>query len=97
MILALSGAIYSRIAQSFALNRIFFSANENWNSKAKQPITLQNGNKALSRSISPRAFFESSAMLLVVNGADYSCRTFVYSYLIPVHNNVQLNDVPVFF
>ena len=29
MWLALSGAIYSRIALSFALNRIFFSANEN--------------------------------------------------------------------
>jgi len=27
--LALSGAIYSRIALFFALNRIFFSANEN--------------------------------------------------------------------
>ena len=27
--LALSGAIYSQIALSFALNRIFFSANEN--------------------------------------------------------------------
>jgi len=27
--LALSGAIYSRIAPFFALNRIFFSANEN--------------------------------------------------------------------
>ena len=29
MWLALSGAIYSRIALSFALNHIFFSANEN--------------------------------------------------------------------
>ena len=29
MWLALSGAIYSRIAPSFALNRVFFSANEN--------------------------------------------------------------------
>ena len=29
MCLALSGAIYSRIVLSFALNRIFFSANEN--------------------------------------------------------------------
>ena len=29
MRLALSGAIYSRIAPSFARNRIFFSANEN--------------------------------------------------------------------
>ena len=29
MRLALSGAIYSRITLSFALNRIFFSANEN--------------------------------------------------------------------
>ena len=29
MWLAFSGAIYSRIALSFALNRIFFSANEN--------------------------------------------------------------------
>jgi len=29
MSLALSGAIYSRIALSFALNRIFFSASEN--------------------------------------------------------------------
>ena len=29
MWLALSGAIYSRIALSFALNCIFFSANEN--------------------------------------------------------------------
>jgi len=29
MLLALSGAIFSRIALSFTLNRIFFSANEN--------------------------------------------------------------------
>ena len=29
MWLALSGAIYSQIALSFALNRVFFSANEN--------------------------------------------------------------------
>ena len=29
MLLALSGANYSRIALSFALNRIFLSANEN--------------------------------------------------------------------
>ena len=29
MWLTLSGAIYSRIALSFALNRIFFSANDN--------------------------------------------------------------------
>jgi len=31
--LALSGAIYSPIAPFFALNRIFFSANENWTVK----------------------------------------------------------------
>ena len=36
MWLALNGAIYSWIALSFALNRIFFSANEN--GTVKQPI-----------------------------------------------------------
>ena len=39
--LALSGAIYSRIAPFFALNRIFFSANENGTVKQKQPIRFQ--------------------------------------------------------
>ena len=39
-ILALSGAIYSQIALLFfALNRIFFSANENKTVKKKKPIT----------------------------------------------------------
>jgi len=31
--MALSGEIYSRIALSFALNRVFFSANENGTAK----------------------------------------------------------------
>ena len=39
MWLALSGATYSRIALSFALNRIFSSANEN---RTKQPTRKQN-------------------------------------------------------
>ena len=39
--LALIGAIYSRIAPFFALNRIFFPANEEATLKTKQPIRLQ--------------------------------------------------------
>ena len=39
--LALIGAIYSRIAPFFALNRIFFPANEETTLKTKQPIRLQ--------------------------------------------------------
>ena len=39
--LALTGAIYSRIAPYFALNRIFFSANEEATLKTKQPIRFQ--------------------------------------------------------
>ena len=39
--LALFGAIYSLIAPFFALNRIFFPANEEATLKMKQPIKLQ--------------------------------------------------------
>ena len=39
--LALIGAIYSRIAPFFALNRIFFPANEEVTLKTKQPIRFQ--------------------------------------------------------
>ena len=39
--LALIGAIYSRIAPFFALNRIFFPANEEATLKTKQPIRFQ--------------------------------------------------------
>ena len=39
--LALTGAIYSRIAPYFALNRIFFPANEEATLKTKQPIRFQ--------------------------------------------------------
>ena len=39
--LALTGAIYSRIAPFFALNRIFFPANEEATLKTKQPIRFQ--------------------------------------------------------
>ena len=39
--LALFGAIYSRIAPFFALNRIFFPANEEATLKMKQPIRYQ--------------------------------------------------------
>ena len=39
--LALIGAIYSRIALFFALNRIFFPANEEATLKTKQPIRFQ--------------------------------------------------------
>ena len=39
--LALIGAIYSRIAPFFALNRIFFSANEEATLKTKQAIRFQ--------------------------------------------------------
>ena len=39
--LALIGTIYSRIAPFFALNRIFFPANEEATLKTKQPIRLQ--------------------------------------------------------
>ena len=39
--LALTGAIYSRITPYFALNRIFFPANEEATLKTKQPIRLQ--------------------------------------------------------
>ena len=41
MWLALSGAIYSRIALSFALNRIFFSANENGTVKQNNQSDLR--------------------------------------------------------
>ena len=37
----LIGAIYSRIAPLFALNRIFFPANEKITLKTKQPIRFQ--------------------------------------------------------
>ena len=39
--LALTGAIYSRITPYFALNRIFFPANEEATLKTKQPIRFQ--------------------------------------------------------
>ena len=39
--LALIDAIYSRIAPFFALNRIFFPANEEATLKTKQPIRFQ--------------------------------------------------------
>ena len=39
--LALIGAIYSRIAPFFALNRIIFPANEEATLKTKQPIRFQ--------------------------------------------------------
>ena len=39
--LARIGATYSRIAQFFALNRIFFPANEEATLKTKQPIRFQ--------------------------------------------------------
>ena len=39
--LAVIGAIYSRIAPFFALNRIFFPANEEATLKTKQPIRFQ--------------------------------------------------------
>ena len=39
--LALIGAIYSRISSFFALNRIFFLANEEATLKTKQPIRFQ--------------------------------------------------------
>ena len=39
--LALIGAIYSQIAPFFALNRIFFPANEEVTLKTKQPIRFQ--------------------------------------------------------
>ena len=39
--LALIDATYSRIAPFFALNRIFFPANEEATLKTKQPIRLQ--------------------------------------------------------
>ena len=39
--LALIGAIYSRIAPFFALNRIFFPTNEEATLKTKQPIRFQ--------------------------------------------------------
>ena len=39
--LALFGAIYSLIAPFFALNRIFFPANEEATLKMKQPIRYQ--------------------------------------------------------
>ena len=39
--LALISAIYSRIAPFFALNRIFFPANEEATLKTKQPIRFQ--------------------------------------------------------
>ena len=41
MRLALSGAIYSRIGLSFALNRIFFSANENGTVKGNNQSDLR--------------------------------------------------------
>ena len=39
--MALIDAIYSRIAPFFALNRIFFPANEEATLKTKQPIRFQ--------------------------------------------------------
>ena len=41
MWLALSGAIYSRIALSFALNHILFLGQWEWDGKTKQPIRFQ--------------------------------------------------------
>ena len=41
ILLALISAIYSRIALFFALNRIFFPANEEATLKTKQPIRFQ--------------------------------------------------------
>ena len=40
-LLALVGAIYSRITTFFALNHIFFPANEQATLKTKQPIRFQ--------------------------------------------------------
>ena len=39
--LALTGAIYSRIPPFFALNRVFFPANEEATLKTKQPIRFR--------------------------------------------------------
>ena len=41
MWLVLSGAIYSQMALSFALNRIFFLGQWEWHRKTKQPIRFQ--------------------------------------------------------
>ena len=47
--LALIGAIYSRIAPIFALNRIFFPANKQATLKTKQPIRFQGLFKATNQ------------------------------------------------
>ena len=47
--LALSGAIYWRIALFFALNRSFLSAQWEWDSKRKQPIRFQSSIKVINK------------------------------------------------
>ena len=47
--LALTGAIYSRITPYFALNRIFFPANEEATLKTKQPIRFQGLSKVTNQ------------------------------------------------